>query len=269
MGSNISYMYDFDMYNKYENEKKLKRLNYYSDSDSFDYNHYIDNNININNYNDDNNNDNNDSELGSSVCLNGFDNFDSFDNFDNFNHYKLYIYIDPVVSSTIKTMYKENAEKNNTQVDLYLTSSNNNNNNNNNNDICFDAGFDIICPEDLISYGTHSLLVDYQIKCCMTMNNKYVGYYLYSRSSTPLKTPLRLANSVGIIDSGYRGNIKALFDNNSNFEFTEYNLNAGDRYLQICPPNLQYPIKVYIVDTIQELGKETLRGTGGFGSTGK
>ena len=42
----------------------------------------------------------------------------------------------------------------------------------------------------------------------MLNNDKNIGYYLYPRSSIS-KTPLILANSVGIIDSGYRGNIKA------------------------------------------------------------
>ena len=37
------------------------------------------------------------------------------------------------------------------------------------------------------------------------------GYYMYPRSSLS-KTKLRLANSVGIIDSGYRGNLIGMFD---------------------------------------------------------
>ena len=47
------------------------------------------------------------------------------------------------------------------------------------------------------------------------LNNKtgqYHGYYLYPRSSI-VKTGLRLANSVGIIDAGYRGEIIAVVDN--------------------------------------------------------
>ena len=43
------------------------------------------------------------------------------------------------------------------------------------------------------------------IKCAMKYKNRFVGYYLYSRSSTPIKTPLRLANNIGIIDSSYQG----------------------------------------------------------------
>ena len=79
------------------------------------------------------------------------------------------------------------------------------------------------------------------------------------------KTPLRLSNSVGIIDSGYRGDIGGLFDNISN---KDYKIKINDRLLQICGPNIMYPIYPVIVDDISELGV-TERGDGGFGSTGR
>ena len=96
--------------------------------------------------------------------------------------------------------------------------------------------------------------------------NCYSGYYLYPRSSTGLKTPLRMANSVGIIDSGYRGNIKACLTNTSivdNFEIVN-----KERYVQICPPNISYPMYITEVDDISKLGI-TERLDGGFGSTEK
>jgi len=96
--------------------------------------------------------------------------------------------------------------------------------------------------------------------------NCYSGYYLYPRSSTGLKTPLRMANSVGIIDSGYRGNIKACLTNTSivnNFEIVN-----KERYVQICSPNISYPMYITEVDDISKLGI-TERLDGGFGSTGK
>ena len=61
--------------------------------------------------------------------------------------------------------------------------------------------------EDDIQY-----LLDHKISCAMIYKGKFVGYYLYMRSSSPINTPLRMANNVGIIDSGYRGNIRACFD---------------------------------------------------------
>jgi dUTPase len=62
------------------------------------------------------------------------------------------------------------------------------------------------------------------------------GFYLYPRSSIS-KTNLRLANSVGIIDSGYRGNILAIFDilQNDNVSTT---IEKHSRLLQICSGDL-------------------------------
>ena len=92
-----------------------------------------------------------------------------------------------------------------------------------------------------------------------------VCYYLYPRSSTGAKTPLRLSNSVGIIDTGYRGNIIAIFDN---LTINDYNVSEGDRLVQICAPNIEYPLKLNIVSKLESLGI-TERGEGGLGSTGK
>ena len=99
------------------------------------------------------------------------------------------------------------------------------------------------------------------------------GYYLHPRSSLS-KTPLRLANSTGIIDSGYRGRILAMFDvvNLDNYKSDDRDFDycgeKFDRYVQICAPGL-VPILVEVVDTEANLGHMTKRGEGGFGSTGK
>jgi dUTP pyrophosphatase len=99
------------------------------------------------------------------------------------------------------------------------------------------------------------------------------GYYMYPRSSLS-KTQLRLANSTGIIDSGYRGHLIGMFDvvniqknisDDNDFDYCGYKY---DRYLQICSPGL-VPILVKIVNNKEELGEETERGEGGFGSTGR
>jgi len=84
------------------------------------------------------------------------------------------------------------------------------------------------------------------------------SYYLYPRSSIS-KTPLRMSNSTGIIDAGYRGNIIAKVDNNSN---EEYKIEKGTRLFQICAPSLE-EIELEVVDELSD----TSRGCGGFGST--
>jgi dUTP pyrophosphatase len=98
------------------------------------------------------------------------------------------------------------------------------------------------------------------------------GYYMHPRSSLS-KTQLRLANSTGIIDAGYRGHLMGMFDvvniqpNSSDDNDCDFYGHKFDRYLQICAPGL-VPILVEIVHNINELGGETERGSGGFGSTG-
>ncbi len=129
------------------------------------------------------------------------------------------------------------------------------------------AGFDLFVPDTIQTRSNDVNKINMAIVCSAEMifpdNRKYnTGYYLYPRSSLS-KTPLRLANSVGIIDSGYRGNIIGMFDTQ-----TSYVVNPGDRLVQICAPDL-VPIYVEIVGDIDELVMNTARGSGGFGSTGK
>jgi len=140
-----------------------------------------------------------------------------------------------------------------------------------------DAGVDLYSPSK-VYIGCNSpiaTLIDYKIKCRMLdQHGNQVSYYLYPRSSIS-KTPLILANSVGIIDKSYRGPIKAAFRNiylTQNFFCGEsdekedygYTVEEGDRLVQICGPTL-LPIKVKLVDSLDT----TERGEGGFGSTGK
>ena len=134
----------------------------------------------------------------------------------------------------------------------------------------YDAGFDIFSPINFeIDENTKLHKLDFKIICAAEMlldNNKRfnTGFYMYPRSSLS-KTKLRLANSVGIIDSGYRGNLIGMFD-----VLGKKNVNIGsfERLLQICSPYL-CPIYVEIVETKEDLGLKTDRGTGGFGSTGR
>jgi dUTP pyrophosphatase len=108
------------------------------------------------------------------------------------------------------------------------------------------------------------------IKCSMTFGSIFTGYYLYPRSSMGAKTPLRLSNSVGIIDAGYRGELGAILDNleGEEVDFNYYKIEKGDRIVQICSPNLTYPIYPILVNNENELG-ESIRGSDGFGSTGR
>ena len=155
-----------------------------------------------------------------------------------------------------------------------------------------DSGFDLGLPTDFNITKVCSNKIPLSIHCAMYMYvrrdsgaagsgaagagagagtdlNKTIevpqAYYLYPRSSI-IKTPLRLSNSVGIIDSGYRGEITAVVDKIDN-QYDSFPIHALDRYFQLCHPSLM-PFKVIMVNTIEELGL-TARGDGGFGSTGR
>jgi dUTP pyrophosphatase len=192
------------------------------------------------------------------------------------DYYKLYMYIhnsdDEDVNADLKNMYKESAKNNNELVDKYLECCKKKDMSvegaEGEDDVtyCYNSGFDLFCPANIECTHLDKYMLDHNIACSMTYKDRNVGYYLYVRSSTPIKTPLRLANNVGIIDSGYRGNIKGCFDiidtkNNFNFE-------KGNRYMQLCPPDIGKPMKVFIVDAFNNLGKKNNRYCGGFGSTG-
>lgn len=125
-----------------------------------------------------------------------------------------------------------------------------------------DAGLDVFTLKDVIVPAGKMVKVDTGVSCEALTDDKKKGlsFYMYPRSSI-VKTPLRLANSVGIIDRDYRGNLMGCFDNISSEDYT---IKAGTRLLQICGPTLD-PITFELVDELSE----TSRGSGGFGSTGK
>lgn len=175
----------------------------------------------------------------------------------------------------------------------YLEAANRHNNKIYNNPDFIDAGFDLFAPgnensimDDLCFFGPNFInqnpvnKIDFKVICnakMITDNNKIfnTGYYMYPRSSLS-KTHLRLANSTGIVDAGYRGHLIGMFDVvnipeevfiNKNRE-CDYFGKKYDRYIQICAPGL-VPIVVKIVETTEELGEQTERGYGGFGSTGR
>jgi dUTPase len=239
-------------------------------------------NSNSNSNNNDNNNDNNNNNDNTTYILNNL-----LNTYERVMVLKLYI-----DSNDENLRYK------------YMNAVNSHNNKIIQQSQHIDAGFDLFAPgnegEELDIYGTNLRFfgpgwddassvnkIDFKVCCSARMfidrgKNFNTGYYMYPRSSLS-KTQLRLANSTGIIDAGYRGHIIGMFDV-VNVEETEDNIivqdnieynnseadywgKKFDRYVQICGPNL-CPIVVELVESIEELGDETDRGSGGFGSTG-
>jgi dUTP pyrophosphatase len=161
-----------------------------------------------------------------------------------------------------------------------------------------DSGFDLFIPHNIndnhcsvininkncdtkneyICY-LNQLKINHKVQCSAYIldgeNNVIpTGYYMYPRSSIS-KSGIMMANSVGIIDSGYRGdligkfNITTQLSGVDNFNICEPIMFGNlfqkhNRVCQLCNPLLLPWSKIEIVDTLDE----TSRGSGGFGSTG-
>ena len=119
-----------------------------------------------------------------------------------------------------------------------------------------DAGIDLYALEDqLIEHG-QTKKIHFGI-ACENLDSK--PYLLIPRSSIS-KTPLRMSNSIGLIDAGYRGEIMASVDN---IKKENYLIKKNQRLFQLVSM-VGSPIKISLVDNLSE----TERGVGGFGSTG-
>lgn len=130
-----------------------------------------------------------------------------------------------------------------------------------------DSGLDLFIVNDVTIGPGEMKLVDLGIQCQLQSSawycpwkKNYHSYMMFPRSSI-CKTPLRLANSIGLCDAGYTGELKAPLYNTSNQPF---HLKKGDRYVQLVAPNLK-EVSFEIVSQI----RDTTRGSGGFGSTGR
>lgn len=94
----------------------------------------------------------------------------------------------------------------------------------------------------------------------MEIPQGYAGL-IYARSSMGTKRGLAPANKVGVIDSDYRGEIRVVLFNHSNQQQT---IEPGERIAQIVIT----PVLTPVYEEVEELS-DTVRGVGGFGSTGK
>ena len=126
-----------------------------------------------------------------------------------------------------------------------------------------DSGLDIFFPDEINLSPKETKIINLKIKCeaWKNANNpESYSYFIFPRSSIS-KTPLRMSNSVGIIDAGYRGNLKVAVDNTSD---EAYVIEKGISLFQICSPILGV-LTYEFVNTLSD----SSRGEGGFGSTNK
>ena len=113
-----------------------------------------------------------------------------------------------------------------------------------------DTGFDLFTPSSIVFHNDVNK-VNFQVCCSATIDygNKYsykTGYYLYPLSSLS-KKPIRMVNSIRIVDNRFRGDLVGLFICNSDYTVHSYN-----KLAQICAPGL-IPIFVTVVDNLEDL----------------
>ena len=122
-----------------------------------------------------------------------------------------------------------------------------------------DAGMDLIATSII---ENTSFQITYGLGIALEIPNGFVGL-VFPRSSIR-KYELALSNSVGVIDSGYRGELQATFNKVNQNSIAENDYKVGDRIAQIMI--IPYPpIEFEEADELSD----TERGEGGFGSTGK
>lgn len=123
-----------------------------------------------------------------------------------------------------------------------------------------DACFDLTCSSITTEIGEDGqLIIDYHSGISIEIPEGYVGL-LFCRSSI-FKKSLTLTNCVGVIDSGYRGELIAKFKTNTNVVPAVYK--EGERFCQlmiIANPKIE-------LKEVENLS-ESDRNEGGFGSTG-
>jgi len=120
-----------------------------------------------------------------------------------------------------------------------------------------DAGMDLTITREI---ENTSFSVSYGFGIAMEIPKGFVGL-VFPRSSVR-NQDLLLSNCVGVIDSGYRGELQATFKKTQGLDSVKYKV--GERGAQIII--LPYPT-IYMTE-VPELS-DTERGSGGFGSTGK
>jgi dUTP pyrophosphatase len=123
-----------------------------------------------------------------------------------------------------------------------------------------DAGMDLVATSVISETPTQ---ITYGLGIALEIPEGFVGL-VFPRSSIR-KTRLQLSNSVGVIDSGYRGELQATFNKIiTTIENQKNDYKVGDRVCQIMIiPHP--PIEMLEVNELSD----TERGDGGFGSTGK
>lgn len=121
-----------------------------------------------------------------------------------------------------------------------------------------DAGFDLRSRIDQVIPPGERALVPAGIS--MAIPDGYAGF-VQPRSGLALKHGISIVNTPGLIDSKYRGEIGVILINTDKSE--SFEIKKGDKIAQMVIQKVECA-ELVIVDELDE----TVRGSGGFGSTG-
>ena len=125
-----------------------------------------------------------------------------------------------------------------------------------------DVGLDIFMPTEIIvPANAISFKIGTGVKTTAIINNLRRSYMIFPRSSMGARTPLRLCNSIGLVDPEYTGETFLIVDNVSD---KPYKIEKFDRLVQFVGPSHETP-SVTVVNNIEE----TTRSSNGLGSTGR
>lgn len=134
-----------------------------------------------------------------------------------------------------------------------------------------DSGFDIPMPRQTVNLDEYAHAFPLGVQVAAVDKTGHPMPCLLLPRSSLYKTPFRLANSIGLIDAGYRGEVQAKVDILHTPEHTMNDINVfasydtGTRMFQLCQHNFLPWTHISIVDTLPAAHDN--RGTGGFGST--
>lgn len=120
------------------------------------------------------------------------------------------------------------------------------------------AAFDLVCPEQIIIHP--GFVVKIPLGFAMALSLGHCAFIL-PRSGMASSRNLRPANTPGLIDSDYRGEVIVALEN---FGRDSQKLTPGDRVAQMMICHLPL-VQTAVVEELSQ----TLRGSGGFGSTGE
>ena len=129
-----------------------------------------------------------------------------------------------------------------------------------------DSGVNLVTPQDIQVPAQGRAAINFRVRVVLPSGEgRTKAYDLVPRSSIA-KTPLIMANSVGIIDEGYRGNLIAKVWNLSKEPYT---VKRGASLFQVVSPGRE-PASCKLAEKGDPLfdPRSTVRGEGGFGSTG-